>query len=464
MKKNWLVDRLTDERKSKPIWRDFIEALQSLIETHAEQYITRLKHKVSLFDADPRDLDIMLKELGDFFALGQVDDVNLPLTIMQRQDQIHQKKTIYPLVNTLIREFGGIRVEWSPLFAPIDQGLHAYGDLLVIEREIAETGIPRDQWFMTSRGVIRVPMNEVRRTFDDGLSDSDHAISQFEELLKRVIYPLIPLRIVCDGQQYFLSFDLVEIKEWMEANDSSVCDKPQEITEPNDSINDGDFCATTTPPAMDNQREAIPFPEQNRLDSWRFDSVGVDRCVFTNYLYAFLDANSDGMQFDSPLILSSGCRLEFEFILGGGGWNRYVFDGRTVDDEDLSNGWLYFHYQNGINTNINGNWLVYKNGEESTFQSLKEGDHVKIVNVAIGRNFRMNTVGNRYTWNEPLNCQWLRMSVSHSEDPQNDCEIDFVHRALSAPNNVNSFYDTNGKHKMTIHDYDNANWSAIYPN
>lgn len=276
MNKNWLVDRLTKARAGEPIWKDFAQALQDLINNHAEEYITRLRRKVSLFDADKRDLDQILRELGDFFALGNVEDENLPIVIMQRQDQIHQKKTIYPLVNTLVREFNGIKVTWEALYAPVDQERYPYGTKFVIEREIAEEAIPRDEWFMTSRGVIRVPMLEVRRAFDGG-SDADAAVSEFEELLKSVIYPLIPLRIVCDGQQYFLSFDLIELVERLSNKSSGIETTTPAAIEITEDNNVKTSWILTRPPAFNNTREPHLYPSSNRLDAFACDALSIDK-------------------------------------------------------------------------------------------------------------------------------------------------------------------------------------------
>lgn len=277
MNKDWLTKRLSKSRQTQPIWKDFAQALQDLITNHAEEYVTRLKQKISLFDADKRDLNTMLEELGSFFQLGNVEEENLPIIIMQRQDQIHQKKTIYPLVNTLNREFNGIQVTWEALYAPKDQEKYPYGTRFVIERELKDEEIPIDDWFLTSRGVIRVPMIEVNRAFGGQSNGTDEAISEFEKLLKAVIYPLIPLRIVCDGQQYYLSFDLIEVMEKLSCFDSSITTKtPDKIEriENNTVKNSG---VITNPPAFNNKREPFLYPSSNRLDGFSCDSLGLDK-------------------------------------------------------------------------------------------------------------------------------------------------------------------------------------------
>ncbi|WP_419238314.1 hypothetical protein ACN08P_23090 (plasmid) [Photobacterium leiognathi subsp. mandapamensis] len=275
MNKNWLVDRLTPSRKEAGIWRDFAYALQDLLNTHVEEYLTRLRRKLSLFDADKRDLDQMLKELGTVFALGNVNDDNLPLVVMQRQDEIHQKKTIYPLVNTLVREFNGIKVSWEPLYAPIDQDTYPYGTKFVIKSEIKDEAIPESDWFMTSRGVIRVPMLEVNRAFGEEAATTDEAIDKFEALIRDVIYPLIPLRIVCDGQQYFLNFDLIEFPEYMEYQTSAITSVIKDMIERLESM--GHEQAIGVNVEFDNIRQPDQFPCRNRIDRFRCDSLRIDK-------------------------------------------------------------------------------------------------------------------------------------------------------------------------------------------
>ena len=274
MQNGWLKRQLTKSKQNSPLWADFCDALQTLISNHAEEYLTRLKSRTSLFDQSRQDLDILVRELGDFFALGKVTDDNLPIVIMQRQDQIHLKLTIYPLINTLIREFNGISVTWQPLYAPTDQEKHPYGSLLVIESEISDYVNIAD-WFMTSRGVIRVPINDIRDKFSTAAGGSESAIESFETLLKRVIYPLIPLRIVCDGQQYFLHFDLIEIKEIISLAESNVFDLPKVIIEYVDSI-DTNSSIQTNFDMSNSVRDPYPTHSSYRMDAFACDAMTID--------------------------------------------------------------------------------------------------------------------------------------------------------------------------------------------
>lgn len=206
---NWVKNRLTKEKQKSPLWADLADAIQTVIGNHVDTYLDRIKRRVSLFDAHPDDIKVLLSELGDFFAFGEVEPEDIPILVMQREDEIHQKRTIYPLTNTLNREFGGMDVTWEPFYAPVDQEAYPYGTRLVIESELEQELIPREDWFLTSRGVIRVPLQDVHAMYGDG----HEGMLIFEEKIRRIVHPLIPLRIVCEGQQYHLHYSLTE---WIE--------------------------------------------------------------------------------------------------------------------------------------------------------------------------------------------------------------------------------------------------------
>lgn len=220
--KGWVKRRLTKAKQESPLWADLADSIESMIATHVDTYLDRLKRRVSLFDAHKEDLKVALTELGDFFAFGDVEDEDIALMIMQREDEIHQKRTIYPLTGTLNREFGGLNVTWEPFYAPADQELYPYGSRFVIEREIEQEQIPREDWFLTSRGIIRVPLHDVYRVFGYG----NEGMAIFEERIRRIIHPLIPLRIVCDGQQYYLHYKLSERIEFLNIIESNIAQFP----------------------------------------------------------------------------------------------------------------------------------------------------------------------------------------------------------------------------------------------
>lgn len=235
-KKGWVKRRLSHVKQDSPLWADLADAIETLIADHVDVYLDRLKRRVSLFDSNKEDLKVALTELGDFFAFGDVEDEDIALMIMQREDEIHQKRTIYPLTGTLNREFGGLNVTWEPFYAPADQEAYPYGSRFVIESELAQELIPREDWFLTSRGVIRVPLQDVYRVFGYG----NEGMAIFEEKIRRIIHPLIPLRIACDGQQYYLHFNLSERLEMLSVVKSHVEQLPLVDAEAQETANVGD--------------------------------------------------------------------------------------------------------------------------------------------------------------------------------------------------------------------------------
>lgn len=198
MKKNWLRDRLTPSKQGSALWRDLANAIQVVIDKHVSPIQLRLKNRISLFFMHKDDINTVLHELGAFFAIGKSEPDDLPLLIMQRQDEVHQKRTIYPLINTLNREFSGMQVTWDPLYAPTDMTNFPYGSLFLIKKDTGQ--YPADfKWFLTSRGQLSAPLLDVLSLPQRTNGNVNDAINNFSDELKRIVYPLFPLRIVCHG-------------------------------------------------------------------------------------------------------------------------------------------------------------------------------------------------------------------------------------------------------------------------
>ncbi|MCG3884091.1 hypothetical protein I3271_05275 [Photobacterium leiognathi] len=269
MQKGWLKNRLTPVKQKSAMWSAFADSVQSLVDKNTTPLLDRLKNRTSMFNMAKEDLDVVVFELGKFFTLGDVSDSDLPLVIMQREDEIHQKRTVYPLINTLNREFGGLGVSWEPLYAPTDLETYPYGSKFSIKSELNKESIPKEDWFLTSRGVIRVNINEIRNAF----GDSSDPVTEFERRVLRVIYPLIPLRIVCDGRQYFIGFEVNEAKEFIRLIN------PTSITTNTMGINE----ATEVPDVVvSNIYKSHVFEVQQRdprrLNVCRFDIRSLDTC------------------------------------------------------------------------------------------------------------------------------------------------------------------------------------------
>lgn len=275
--KTWLQGQLTSTKASEQSWLDLAAALAQGIHDHVEGLIDRLKARNSLYDMDTEDLLKDTEELRTIFPIPEtVSDSDLPHVIMRRQDEIHFKKTVYPLVATIAREFSGMDVSWEPLFAPIDQEEYPYGSLFITRHEMdnyISQGLSPDDFFMTSRGVIRVPINDVAGG-SSGVSEED--VVAFESRVRRVIYPLIPLRIACDGQSYFISISMVDLVEVIQPMKSHVFnenlktnDEEEVVQLPDTAV---DSIITTT-----DETQATTFYGTPRLDSIPCDAIMLDR-------------------------------------------------------------------------------------------------------------------------------------------------------------------------------------------
>ncbi|HHY0551940.1 TPA: Ig-like domain-containing protein [Vibrio parahaemolyticus] len=210
--KSWLKGLLTPAKRKMVMWQELADAITDALNEYVSPNIERLKSRGSLFDQGQEDLEIELRELGDDFAYGDVTEENLPIIIMQREDEFHFKNTLYPLRSTIAREFPGKDITWEPLYAPKDG---VYGKGLIIKNKFGGLeGYQREDYFLTSRGVIRISLESYRTSISSSIEDDP--LFEFENHLRRVAYPLIPLDIVLEGQMYFKEFHLNELPEVIE--------------------------------------------------------------------------------------------------------------------------------------------------------------------------------------------------------------------------------------------------------
>ncbi|MEC6832951.1 hypothetical protein VXS06_14385 [Photobacterium toruni] len=217
MKKNWFRNRLTTAKQESGLWTGLADSVQDVIEKHVSPSLDRLKNRVSIFNMPIEDQQTILNEMGDFFNIGSFDKENVPIIIMQREDEVHQKKTLYPLYNTIYREFGGLRVTVRELYAPIDIEKYPYGSILSSLEDIDKYQIDKDDWFLTSRIVIGADANEIMRVYGE-FADP---MKEIEDRIQKNITPLIPLRIVYDGNQFSFEFDIKnQIRQAYEYNDN----------------------------------------------------------------------------------------------------------------------------------------------------------------------------------------------------------------------------------------------------
>lgn len=263
----WLRKLLTKAKSKAPLWSDLVDVLTDASNKFSEHHLERLKTRSSLFEQGPEDLAIELRELGDDFAYGDITKDSLPLIIMQRKDEFNFKPSEYPLQSTLSREFTNVEVTWEPLYAPINVDAHPYGTDMVIESKFNDhTGYDKDDYFLTSRGLIRVVLNLSK----SGMSEEE--LIAFEAHLRRVAYPLVPLHIVLEGQMYAFEFNLVEHSEFIEITRLSSSHRIA-LDESQESLTLSN-CIETTVELIDGLRESAPA--EMRVGPIGIDSVCLD--------------------------------------------------------------------------------------------------------------------------------------------------------------------------------------------
>ncbi len=277
--KSWLQGQLPKAKASEQSWVDLAGAIAESIYTHVDVYLDRLKSRNSLYDMEKADLLQDSVELRKVFPIEDVADEDLPHVLMQRRDEIHFKKTVYPLIATLAREFEfqGMKVTWQPLYAPKDQERWPYGTLFATEQELDDfTAIPREDFFLTSRGTIRVPINEI----EGGYAGVDEAALQdFERKVRRVIYPLLPLRIVCDGQVYYINLPISEFVDFISSYRDVISDPPHHTAEEDDAISQmQDLVGATM--TTDDLTKVTSIYGTPRADALPVDAIGVDRVYY----------------------------------------------------------------------------------------------------------------------------------------------------------------------------------------
>lgn len=188
--------KLVTSLKESTAWTEFAAALQDLNEQALEPTLVRLKGMTSVFTMHVDDLQVRFDELGAVFSVGETEAEDIPLLLQQRTDEMHYKGYEYPLLKTFEREFLGVPLSWQPLYAPKDQQAYPYGSKYLLLRDITENELDPADYFKTMRGVIHAELDQVDSNFA--------SLDQFEQLLERVVVPLIPTHIAFSGKQYSL--------------------------------------------------------------------------------------------------------------------------------------------------------------------------------------------------------------------------------------------------------------------
>lgn len=197
---DWLKGQLTSVKADSDGWAGFAESLAQAIATHVEPNLDRIKGRVSLFEQAVEDLAIEKDELGERFSFGTINDDDLALTILQRKDQIHFKRTLSPMMESINRELYGVEVEWQPLYNHVDSD---YG----VDLRIKPNTDGSSNWWLTSRGVLQVNMDSLSGV---AKKDFEATLTFVESEIRRLVDPLIPLRIVYDGPMFYLVMPIME--------------------------------------------------------------------------------------------------------------------------------------------------------------------------------------------------------------------------------------------------------------
>lgn len=122
-------------------------------------------------------------ELGQFFTIRTSNSSSVPMLLQQRLDEIHFKGTERPINQTIYREFNGISVLWDPIYAPVDLERHPYGTVLIPESTLETTGGTFGEMFLTSRGMISIPINDPP---DNGYYWHDRSVRNYRRNSQKV--------------------------------------------------------------------------------------------------------------------------------------------------------------------------------------------------------------------------------------------------------------------------------------
>ena len=192
MKSNWLSSRLTKAKQASTMWVTLADSIQSSFEGVLGDIVDTITRNRSVMTMSVTEVKRKQESLGHFFSVLDVPDNEKGLTLLHRLDQIHLKSTEFPIKDMVRRNFDGLAMDWSPVYAPIDQDEYPYGTRLIAQAEFdnldSET---QDYWFMTSRGRMILNLNKYL--------PPEEEMARIYDSINETIIPMIPLDIVFDG-------------------------------------------------------------------------------------------------------------------------------------------------------------------------------------------------------------------------------------------------------------------------
>lgn len=192
MKSNWLSARLTKSKQKSPMWLTLADVIQSSFEAVLGHIVSTISNNRSLMTMSVDEVKKRQESLGHFFNVLDVPDQQKGLTLSHRLDQIHLKATEFPIKDMVKRNFDGLEMDWSPVYAPVDQAAFPYGSKFISRDEYSNLDEAiKDDWFMTSRGRMVLYLNKYQPPEDE--------MARIYSTINETIVPMIPLTIVFDG-------------------------------------------------------------------------------------------------------------------------------------------------------------------------------------------------------------------------------------------------------------------------
>ena len=194
--------KLIPALQKRESWQYMVSAIEKVNEQVFDPILVRFRSLSNVFEMQDEELDVLFKELGRNFTVGESEIQDKSLVLLQRSDEVHFKGHRYSIQRALEREFGSTFIDLLPLYAPKNQVDFPYGDLYgtapeldFFDRAFGNT----NGWFLTSRLVVETSaerLNERYGGYDAG------TIERFERDVNRLINPLLPVRIVFDGVRF----------------------------------------------------------------------------------------------------------------------------------------------------------------------------------------------------------------------------------------------------------------------
>jgi len=269
MEEQWLVGQLTPAKQDSVLWVELAEAIQEIFEINTGEALSRLSGLASLMDMHLEDLNITLDELGDYFLISEkVAGKDRGIAAAQRMDELHSKNSFMPIENILKLEFGGLDVEWTPLY--IKKSLYpdgyAFSHNLITKAMIEEDGLDINDYLLTSRAYVAVNIID--------LVESGHSTEELEAVVEQQIRPILPTHIALDGTQLWYSYNIYAPEKIAIYAVNIDVDFENDITD-SESITppmigaDSDFGEVVTPWIGD--LNAVVRLDIHSVDSWCLD-------------------------------------------------------------------------------------------------------------------------------------------------------------------------------------------------